>query len=65
VFLVLAYLLMNVIFHHTVLAFLHDINEQEAADIVRLTELLAQRGHTLSMPISKPSGRSEEAEAEP
>ncbi len=47
---------MNVIFHHTVLEFLHKLDEQEAADVFRLIEVLKQRGHTLSMPISKPIG---------
>jgi len=47
---------MNVIFHSAVLEFLHKLDEQEAADVFRLIEVLKQRGHTLSMPISKPIG---------
>ena len=47
---------MNIVFHTSVLAFLHKLDVKEAADVFRLVETLRQRGHTLTMPISKPIG---------
>ena len=47
---------MNVHFHSSVLAFLHALDEQDASDVYRLIEVLRQRGHTISMPLSKPIG---------
>jgi phage-related protein len=47
---------MNITFHSSVLKFLHKLDEQSASDVYRLIEILRQRGHTLSMPLSKPVG---------
>lgn len=47
---------MNVIFHPTVLEFLHKLDAQRASNIYRVIEVLRQRGNTLSMPLSKPVG---------
>ncbi len=43
-------------YHPAVLAFLHKLDEEEASDVYRLIEVLRQRGHTISMPLSKPIG---------
>jgi len=48
---------MEIDFHPSVLAFLHSLDEEEASDIYRLIEMLSDRGHTLSMPVSKPIGK--------
>jgi len=47
---------MNVIPHHTVLAFLNKLDLQEASDVFRLIETLRERGYALGMPLSKPIG---------
>lgn len=43
-------------FHPTVLDFLHRLDAHEVADVYRPIEVLKQRGHTISMPLSKPIG---------
>ncbi len=47
---------MRINFHPTVLEFLHKLDTYEAADVYRLIEVLEERGHAISMPLSKPVG---------
>lgn len=47
---------MDIRYHPAVLEFLHKLDNDDASDIHRLIGILRQRGHTISMPLSKPIG---------